>query len=182
MYPLEQCFTAVRSWFDARYTETEHVFGFGAVEQYQENAYARVAWTPGSPGKVMYSQTRPLQIDEENPLTFAKQFELFTVTLSAFDRFAPEDKFAQYSAIWLLHQQFRNAINDSNLPITVATADWVVNSKMFQHGLALRVTCGVEVLINLIVDPDTEVFPWSAYTRVHNSDVFVESIDFPLES
>jgi len=179
-YAIQTAFDHAHQWFLDRGGGVEFTAGFDAVERFQENTAARCAWVPGDPTKVMSAFTADpgmINYPPEQAAAFGLIKERFSIVASACDESNMADFWLQYNAVKVLHNELRKALND--LTVTFTRVDWVTSSKIFQHGLALRLNCEVEELL-LLDDPgETYVFPWTARSRVYNNASLVETIDSP---
>jgi hypothetical protein len=181
---LETAYNAVLSWFDARGGGVECSFGFDAAERFHENTNARCAFVPGDPTRIMcgptVTNTDTLDNAPNADRSFALINERFQIIVSAFDPRDEADKWRQYRAVKLLHRKVREALFASADYLWITRVDWIPGSKLFAHGLALRLLCEAQEFQTITDNNgDQFVFPWTARTRVYIDDVFVEQIDSP---
>ena len=185
-FALQQIYEQVQDWFNARGGGVEQTVGFDAADRFQSNEYARLAWVPGDPSKVMSATSRDVdavEFPDEHPGCFGVIVERFHVYVSAFDPADSADFWRQYSAVKQLHNLLRKCIDDLELPIEVQRVDWISASKIYQHGLALRVIFAFEEVLTVDEDDSQTVYPWTAQTRFNDADeVYIETTDSPPQT
>lgn len=184
---VETAFETVRTWFDARGGMVECTFGFDAAERFATNMNARCAFIPGDPTRVMCAGSLPPDSfrpapDAGSDRSYQLISERFQIIVSAFDPIDDTDQWRQYRAVKLLHRKVREALYISADVISIQRVDWIPGSKLFAHGLALRLLCEAQEYQTLEEPGDQEVYPWTARTYVYVNDVLVESIDSPPQT
>jgi hypothetical protein len=167
MRNLRELALHVQDYMDAISAQVEVTFGFDVSDAHQSDTEARLAFIPGDPTR---SVGQFAETFTDDALVFQHIDELWHCVVSAHDRSAPIDRALQYEATCALRDLLLSALNRSPFQVRVLKQDWIVKSKSFDHGNAIRVTGSVMQPIKHPVPVEQPVFPWTADVSFKESD------------
>jgi hypothetical protein len=177
IFSLEVLHDAVAARFVADAIPCEFQFGWREVDRQGNYQPANIVMVPGdesgSLGEVMGARFP----GGEPVRSLAGLWELFTVTISAFDGSAPENERAQYRATRKLYDHWLRAVYLSafgNWKIT--KQQWITARKERRFGAALRITGGI-----LAVVPDLPVTLAPADTHALITESLNTTVDDVVE-
>lgn len=154
---LENLFTRVRAAMQIEGVPVTNLFGWRVSAKQVEGG--RIAWQPGDPTGSA-GELGPVRNPGGQPVRSLYTFhELFTVTISASDRSAPEDEVAQTRATRFLYDAWVRAVHRVAYGAWAQRSiAWVAGDRITErrHGTALRIVASIDAYI-----PDQ---PWDNTT------------------